>query len=107
VRGILVNPDYVGDMVWNRRTDARFHRIADGKAIERRGIAGRRLEPNHEADWIVIPGAHEPLVSRRTFDATTALLGRRDASRLQIGINPRTGLPVNGEAANGECTGGW
>jgi len=107
VRGILVNPVYVGDMVWNRRTDARFHRIIDGKAIERRGIVGRRLEPNHEEDWIVIPGAHEPLVSRRTFDAAKALLGRRDASRLQVGINPRTGLPVNGETVNGDCSGGW
>jgi DNA invertase Pin-like site-specific DNA recombinase len=107
VRSILMNPIYVGDLVWNRRTDARFHRISDGKAIERRGIVGRRLEPNHESDWIVIPNAHEPLISRRTIEAAKALLGGREASRLQLGINPRTGLPVNGDAANGECLGGW
>jgi hypothetical protein len=30
LRTILVNPLYAGDMVWNRRTDARFHRISNG-----------------------------------------------------------------------------
>ena len=54
VRAILVNPAYGGDMVWNRRTDARFHRIINGQAVERRGVVGRRLEPNDESDWIVV-----------------------------------------------------
>jgi len=29
---LIANPIYVGDMVWNRRTDARFHRISNGQA---------------------------------------------------------------------------
>ena len=37
IRAILVNPIYAGDMVWNRRTDARFHRIGDGRPVE--GVA--------------------------------------------------------------------
>jgi DNA invertase Pin-like site-specific DNA recombinase len=45
VRAILVNPIYAGDMVWNRRTDARFHKISNGHAIERKQAHGARLEP--------------------------------------------------------------
>jgi len=43
IRAILVNPVYVGDMVWNRRTDARFHRISEGRAVER--------SPVHATGW--------------------------------------------------------
>jgi hypothetical protein len=35
IRAILVNPLYIGDMVWNRRTDGRFHRISAGRAVDR------------------------------------------------------------------------
>jgi hypothetical protein len=48
VRSILVNPVYAGDLVWNRRTDARFHQIRDGQAIERENAHGARLVPNDE-----------------------------------------------------------
>ena len=105
VRGILINPAYVGDLVWNRRTDARFHRIVDGRAVERRGVAARRMERNDEADWIVIPDAHPPLVSRRTFDAAREQLVQREASRGQRGINPRTGQTVTDSVVG--ANGGW
>lgn len=68
VRSILVNPLYTGDMVWNRRTDARFYRIADGQAVEREQVHGHRLVPNDDRDWLVVRGAHEALVPRRLFE---------------------------------------
>ena len=68
VRAILMNPAYKGDMVWNRRTDGRFFRIADGVAVERKGVQGRRLEPNAEADWIITEDAHPALVPRRIWE---------------------------------------
>jgi DNA invertase Pin-like site-specific DNA recombinase len=46
IRAILVNPLYSGDMVWNRRTDGRFHRISGGRAVDRDRIHGARLVPN-------------------------------------------------------------
>jgi len=92
VRGILLNPVYGGDMVWNRRTDARFHRIVQGVAVERKGVTTRRLEWNDERDWLVVPNAHEPLVPRRTWLQARQLLVSKPESRLQQGINPRTGL---------------
>ena len=44
IRSIIVNPIYAGDMVWNRRTDARFHRISNGHAVDREFIHGHRLQ---------------------------------------------------------------
>ncbi len=68
IRAILVNPIYAGDMVWNRRTDARFHRISQGRAIDRESVHGARLVPNSKEDWIVIRDAHPGLISRRLFE---------------------------------------
>jgi hypothetical protein len=55
-------------MVWNRRTDARFHRISNGQPVDRKDVHGARLVPNDKTDWIVVPDAHPPLVSRRLFE---------------------------------------
>jgi DNA invertase Pin-like site-specific DNA recombinase len=68
IRAILVNPLYSGDMVWNRRTDGRFHRISGGRAVDRDRIHGARLVPNGKDDWIVVRDAHPALISRRLFE---------------------------------------
>ena len=68
IRSILVNPSYAGDMVWNRRTDARFHRISKRQAVDRESVHGARLVPNQKEDWIVVRDAHPPLISRRLFE---------------------------------------
>ncbi len=70
IRAILVNPIYVGDMVWNRRRDGRFHRISNGQAVDRENVHGARLVPNQKEDWIVVRDAHPPLISRRLFEQT-------------------------------------
>ncbi len=85
VRAILVNPVYAGDMVWNRRTDARFHMIAGGRAVERNHPHGARLVPNDEADWITVPGTHEGLVTRKAFQKAKAVRLRRPACESQRG----------------------
>ncbi len=92
VRAILVNPLYVGDMVWNRRTDARFHMIAAGRAVERKAIHGVRLETNDESDWIVIRDAHPPLIRREVFERARAIREGHPSSVAQLG-NAR---PVSG-----------
>ena len=71
MRSILVKPAYAGDLVWNRRTDARFHQIRNRCAVERQSIHGHRLVPNAESDWLVVREAHPPLVSRRLFAQAT------------------------------------
>ena len=85
VRSILVNPIYVGDMVWNRRTDARFHRIEvaeqSGRPVERQDVHGARLVPNQKQDWVIVRDTHEPIIARRTWElAQTIREGRGHAS---------------------------
>jgi hypothetical protein len=95
VRGILANPTYTGDMVWNRRTDGRFHRIMKGQAVERKGIHRRMMEWNPESDWIVTPAAHEGLVSKQTWQSAREMLHTKPDSRRQRGTNQRTGTPIS------------
>lgn len=99
VRSILLNPIYSGDMVWNRRTDGRFHRIQEGRAVPRRSAYGARLEPNEEADWIIVRDAHEPLVERRLIELAKQTREARETSQKQKGRNPRVVGGWNGMRA--------
>jgi hypothetical protein len=103
IRAILVNPLYAGDMVWNRRTDARFHMIAGGagqcRAVERGHAHGARLVPNDPADWITVRDTHEGLVSRKTWERARAIRLARPVSAGQVGV-PKA-------AVVGGPTGGW
>lgn len=108
VRAILTNPAYRGDVVWNRRTDARFHRIAGGRAVCRNGSGsgggvasggGRRLEHNDKADWIVARDAHEPLIDRALWDAAQRCLHNKPASAIQRGATQRLNAPTPTVAA--------
>ncbi len=88
VRAILVNPVYCGDMVWNRRTDAKFHRIERAgteaaRPIERRHAYGARLVPNDKSDWVTVPDTHEQIVTRRTWELAQAIREGRPGSELQ------------------------
>ncbi len=71
VRGILQNRAYVGDLVWNRRTQGKFHRISNGQAQKRETLR-RQVEKNGHHDWIVVPNAHEALVSCDLFERAQA-----------------------------------
>lgn len=92
IRSILINPIYVGDMVWNRRTEARFHRISEGRAVERRDLPAAHLVDNPESDWIRIENAHPALVSRRLFELA------REA---------REGRPTSQRQRGSRVSGGW
>src|SRR3989442_873776 len=86
VRGILQNQTYVGDLIWNRRAQGKFHRIANGQALKRETLH-RAVEKNGKQDWIVIQNAHEPLVTRDLFHRAH---GRRSDER-KSGENLRRG----------------
>ncbi len=106
VRSILVNPVYVGDLVWNRRTDARFHRITNGQATEREDVFGSRLQHNEDGDWIVVRDAHPPIIARRVFELTKSKREQQEASRLQRSLNPRESGDEDPLKKN-RATGGW
>ncbi|MHC4466971.1 MAG: recombinase family protein [Planctomycetota bacterium] len=100
LRAILVNPIYSGDMVWNRRTDARFHKISNGQAVDRKDIHGARLVPNDKTDWIVVRDAHPALINRRLFEGVKQQLESRVASIEQRGRDPR--VKTHGKTWNGK-----
>ena len=89
IRDILLNPAYVGDLVWNRLSFAKFHKIANGKAVRRNAIPGGGAEQNREADWIVIPDAHPALVTRELFEM--AKTKREDRRKSHSGQSFRVG----------------
>ena len=100
IRSILVNPVYAGDLVWNRRTDARFHSIRGGQAVERENAHAARLVPNDESDWLVVRDAHPALVSRRVFECARQRREDRPSSIAQRGSNPR--VKAHGKTWNGQ-----
>lgn len=67
VRAIVTNPIYVGDMVWNRRAQGRFHKISGKSAVSRGSLESGRLGFNPEDEWIIIPNAHEAIIDRSDF----------------------------------------
>jgi len=89
IRDILMNPAYVGDMVWNRLSFAKFHKIAGGKAVRRHSIPGGGAEQNREDDWIVIPDAHPALITRDQFEL--ARVKREDRRKSHSGQSFRVG----------------
>jgi DNA invertase Pin-like site-specific DNA recombinase len=87
VRGILANPVYKGDLVWNRRHLGTYHGVQGGQATRRRLTKTR--EHNPPSDWFVARGAHEPLVDPAVWEAVQ----RRFAERAMR----RTPLPGGGD----------
>lgn len=78
---------------------SRFSIDGEGRAVERRGVRGRRLAPNAESDWLIARDAHEPLVSRRTWEMARARREGKAASSAQRGVNPRTGAAAGAATA--------
>lgn len=84
VRDLLTNRVYVGDLVWNRQTSARFFRLVAGQlAAQIATHASRRTgkktgyQPNAAEHQVVLRDHHPALVERALFDRVQALLLER------------------------------
>jgi DNA invertase Pin-like site-specific DNA recombinase len=86
IRVILMNPVYVGRVVWNRRSMGKFHRIADRREVERDGCGKRRVEWNAPEDWLVFENAHEPLVERDVFERAQRIMKERGDRAHAVGF---------------------
>ncbi len=74
VRNILMNQTYVGDAIWNRRTEGKFHRIVNGQAVVRKSL--RKVEMNKPCDWIITKNAHKALITRSMFHRAQAIINK-------------------------------
>jgi DNA invertase Pin-like site-specific DNA recombinase len=68
IMGMLQNPVYTGDMVWNKLTMAKFHRISEGRAVTLKGIPSLFITKNNPEDLIVHKDAHPAIISRSQFE---------------------------------------
>ena len=84
VRSIIMNRQYTGDMVWNRRTSAKFHRIADERAVEYDNGGKRSLAWNDEDNFIVVPDTHPAIIDRETFEKGQRLQGQRGGTHYTV-----------------------
>jgi len=67
---ILRNPHYVGD-------------LAQGRS-QVTSILNKKRYENPEDEWIIVPNAHEPIITREDFDAVQRLLRERYVSRPKV-----------------------
>jgi len=88
IRDIINNPTYTGDMTWNRRSMAKFHRIESGRAVAKVGGPARVIEENDEDGWVVSEGSHPAIIERGLFKRAQA---RRKGRRERCGCTYRRG----------------
>ncbi len=76
VENVLRNPVYAGDLVWNRRTLAKFYQIGPEGAMERPDSDLRRTSKNAAELWFRSRGAHPALIGRQVWRAAQDRLSR-------------------------------
>jgi len=100
VRHLLSNPVYMGDQVWNRRHFGKYFAIVNGEvtpaAARDQMIEGIPTTWNPIADWIVVPKAHPPIVSRSAFQRASTRLAKRRGRHCYCSGLPLTGLVICG-----------
>ncbi|MEE9269757.1 MAG: recombinase family protein [Candidatus Krumholzibacteria bacterium] len=85
IRSILINRHYVGDTVWNKRTQAKFFELKGGKLEDIEGLleSDSKRPPRKvtERDWIIIPDTHEAIIDRTLFEKAQQIMKARAVTR--------------------------
>ena len=78
IKAILENPTYRGDLVWNRRTEAKFYRVRNGRIEKRQRQEGEaKVVRTHRDDWVVIPNALPAIVSAEDWERVQVMVAKR------------------------------
>jgi site-specific DNA recombinase len=94
--GILRNPVYTGCLAWNRRRRGKYHRLAAGALAK----ATRGLRDNDRGDWVVVEGAHTPLVTAEVFERVQDQLASNRGGRPRAAAK---GYLLSGLLVCGHC----
>jgi site-specific DNA recombinase len=73
VSKILARPAYVGDSVWNRRHDGKYHEVKGGEILAC-ARSRKRFTANDRAGWVWVKDTHPALIDRDTFERVQARL---------------------------------
>lgn len=110
VRDILLNPVYLGDVVWNRETSARCIRWLDNALSTKLALhvsqrTGRRIAwaRNLPKDHLVLRDRHEPIVSREDFAQVQDVMRQRNARETIAVTASRRSFPLGGLLFCGIC----
>ncbi len=74
IENILRNPAYTGDLVWNRRTLAKFFQVSPNGAMERLDADVRRTTRNGPELWLRANNCHPAIIDRDVWEAAQARL---------------------------------
>jgi len=108
---MLKNPVYVGDMVWNRTSFGKFHRIENGAAVSIRNFPGHAPYRNGEEDWIVTRDSQPAIITRTRFEESqkrrenTAKFGI--ANTCNVGRGARSPFLLTGLIKCAHCGHSW
>ena len=103
VKAILENPAYRGDLVWNRRTEAKFYRVQKGRAQKRqREIGEAKVVKTPKDEWVVVPNAVPAIVSREDWDKAQMMVAKRRRAKGGAGHRNRRWL-LTGVLECGDC----
>jgi len=111
IMSILQNRLYIGDMVWNRLSFAKFHKISAKRPAATRNFPGHGPNRNGQEDWIVHNNNHPAIITRTKFDqaqkrrAATAKFGY--ANTHNVGRGARSPYLLSGLIKCSRCGHKW
>jgi site-specific DNA recombinase len=80
VAAMLKNEAYMGDFVWGKRREGKYHRVAKTE-IKARTPGDQAVMDNPKEEWIVVKDAWEPLVDRNLWAFVQSKMTRRCEAR--------------------------
>jgi len=103
IKAILENPTYRGDLVWNRRTEAKFYRVTKGRAQKRERQPGEaKVLKTPKDEWVVVPNAVPAIVTREEWDKAQLQVAKRRRAKGGAGHRNRSWL-LTGVLECGDC----
>lgn len=103
IKAILENPTYRGDLVWNRRTEAKFYRVQNGRTEKRqRAIGENKVVKTPKEDWLVVPNAVPAIVTADDWGRVQVMVAKRARARGGAGHRDRRWL-LTGVLVCGDC----
>lgn len=103
IKSILENPTYRGDLVWNRRTEAKFYKVHKGRAQKRqRQVGEAKVHRTSKDEWVVVPDAVPAIISREDWDKAQVMVAKRRRAQGGAGHHDRRWL-LTGVIECGDC----
>jgi DNA invertase Pin-like site-specific DNA recombinase len=103
VKVLLENPTYRGDLVWNRRTEAKFYRVQKGRAQKRHREPGEaKVLKTPKDEWVVVPNVVPAIITREDWDKAQVMAKKRQRARGGAGHRNRRWL-LTGVLECGDC----